>query len=86
MLTKKDIETIDDVEAGRKDIADTHLADAAAAPDEKTVREAQAQAAVDAHDVAAKDDGKSHIARDFGETIADILLPSSATHDAGDKK
>ncbi len=73
MLTRKDIDAIDDIEAGRKEIDDTHLADAAEPqPEDKTA---------EALEVAAEDDGKSHIARDFGEAIADILLPSSATHD-----
>ena len=78
MLTKKDIDAIDDIKAGRKQIDDTHLADdAAPQPEDK---------AAEAHEVAAEDDGKSHVARDFGEALADILLPSSARHDHVDKK
>jgi len=78
MLTKKDIDAIDDIEAGRTEVDDTHLADAAESqPKDK---------AAEAHEAAMDDASKSHVARDFGEAIADILLPSSATHDGVDKK
>lgn len=71
MLTKKDVDAIDDIQAGRKQPEDTHLADAA----EPTLEERRA-----AHDVAEGDDGKLHLGRNLGEALVDILVPGAGSH------
>ncbi|GGX12948.1 hypothetical protein GCM10007242_19090 [Pigmentiphaga litoralis] len=71
MLTKKDVDAIDDIQAGRKQVDETHLADAA----EPTPEERRA-----AQDVAAADDGKMHLGKEFGEAIVDAILPGAGSH------
>ena len=71
MLTKKDVDAIDDIQAGRKQPDDTHLADAA----EPTPEERSA-----AHDIAEADDGKLHLGKNFGEALVDILVPGAGSH------
>ncbi|NYE23631.1 hypothetical protein [Pigmentiphaga litoralis] len=71
MLTKKDVDAIDDIQAGRKEVDDTHLADAA----EPTPEERRA-----AQEVAAGDDGKMHLGKNFGEALVDILVPGAGSH------
>lgn len=69
MLTKKDLDALDDIQEGRKNVQDTHLADA------------QAPAAADpaAASVAQEDDGKLHLAREFGEALVDVVIPGAGS-------